>query len=148
MGDMGFFVLIGHLGRDGRPKDGAIMAYNIVAMLSKIEAYLDADPTRSLAEIAADSGVHRQTVERAIFESTGLTFREFRKGIILKKALSLLNGSEGLSCKQIAFRLGYKSPAAFARFVRRATGDTPRRNRSGKEWPVIHHRFPNLQHSA
>ncbi len=55
------------------------MTYNIAGLLADIEARLASNPATTLNEIAADSGVHRQTLERAISEATGLTFRELRE---------------------------------------------------------------------
>ncbi len=145
---MGVFVLSTRARRSRRQAGRATLAYNRAKMLSKIEACLDSYPAITLKQIATVSGVHRQTVERAIREAMGLTFREFREAVILRQALDLLRGNDGLSCKEIAFRLGYKSPAAFALFVKKVTGETPGQTRVTPKSHRTRPEFPELQHSA
>ncbi len=106
------------------------MACKTPGLLIDIETRLTSGHSVSLNEIAADLGVHRRTVERAILGATGLTFREYRQRKVLQEAIALLSEDGRISCKRIAIDLGFKSPASFSRFVRCRTGYTPNQLRN------------------
>lgn len=77
----------------------------------------------SLNDIARELGVERHTIERAVRSVTGRGFRDLQQTILLEIATSRLR--EGRSIKEVAFDLGFGSPQAFHRFVRRSSGRTP-----------------------
>jgi sulfate adenylyltransferase len=76
-----------------------------------------------LKDVAREVGVERHTVERTVQFVTGQSFRELQQKLILERATILLG--RGRSIKEAAFDLGFGSPQAFHRFVRRASGQTP-----------------------
>ncbi|NWG14156.1 MAG: AraC family transcriptional regulator [Acidobacteria bacterium] len=82
-------------------------------------------PRIALRDLASDTALERHTIERAVREATGLSFRAYQRERLLTAALSLLADRPRRSIKEIAIAIGYRAPEAFSRFVRRATGSTP-----------------------
>ena len=93
-------------------------------LYADIELALNEDVSLTLVELARTRNTDRHNIERAVRLATGLTFRRFKNQMKLECAKTLLK--EGLLVKEVAERLGYKSPEAFARFIKIATGNTPR----------------------
>jgi len=83
-----------------------------------------------LSEVSDQLGVERHTVEKVIREFRGETFRQYRGGLLLSKAVELLTTKPLLTVKEIAGTLGYGDPRAFARFVKDATGKSPKEIRA------------------
>jgi len=101
------------------------VTYNLRALIAAVEERLSSSPQAHLRDLAKDLGIERHTIERAVREVRGISYREYRREILLGKAISLLQDTGNLPEKQIAFSVGYRSPAAFSRFIRSATGMTP-----------------------
>jgi AraC-like DNA-binding protein len=101
------------------------MAYDVRLLLQRIEENLATRPRMSLSEIARQLSVERHTIERSVRNRTGKTFRELQDEKLLAQALRLLNTEPTRSVKEISFQLGYRSPRAFCRFMRRAHGTSP-----------------------
>ena len=95
--------------------------YNLFA---DIELTLRAEVSATLVELSRTLGTDRHNIERAVHLVTGVTFRQFKKQKKLERATTLLN--KGLYVKEIAEILGYSSPTSFTRFIKNATGHTPR----------------------
>jgi two-component system, response regulator YesN len=110
------------------------MAYNLPGLFSQILPYLRSRPYGTLDEIAAHIHVERHTIEKAVKQATGKTFRELRTELLLLHATGMLNAESNQSIKEIAFKLGYQSQRSFSRFIRTAAGCSPKeiRNRSQK----------------
>jgi AraC-like DNA-binding protein len=70
-------------------------------------------------------GTNRHYVERAVHVGVGVTFKIFRtqKRLAYVQALQ----KQGLLVKQIAAKVGYRSPDAFSRFFKSETGNSPKR---------------------
>ncbi|MGH9341036.1 MAG: helix-turn-helix domain-containing protein [Acidobacteriota bacterium] len=100
------------------------MAYNAEELLKTIEAMLAEEPRRSLTSIQKDLKIERHTLARVIRKCYQQSFRRRQKEIILKKARELL-AKPNLTIKEVAITLGYQSPQAFDRLVKRITGTTP-----------------------
>ena len=98
--------------------------YGASQLLDGLNKILSSRPRVTLAEAASALGVDRHTLERACGE-TGKTFRDRRRDAILARAEELLSGTPVLSVKEVAYRLGFESPAAFTQFTTRAIGRTP-----------------------
>jgi len=81
----------------------------------------------SLNNVAAEIGVERHTIERIVRSMSGQSFRQLHHELLLDRAHQLLK--QGKPIKEIAFELGFGSPQAFHRFVRRECGKTPTRLR-------------------
>jgi len=101
------------------------MAYNHGKIVARLRKLLTENIRLRLLEASRELGVERHTIEKALKEVTGCSFRDYRQRILLDEALRLLVQEASLSTKQIAVHLGYGSGTAFARFVRSQTGFTP-----------------------
>ena len=108
------------------------MAYNALGLFSAIEAQLASSPEISLSVLSQRLRVERHTLEKAVRGRTGKSFREFRRELRLSAANSLLSANFARSIKEVSLLLGYKSPQAFARFVKTSCGLTPSQVRQGR----------------
>ncbi len=111
------------------------MAYDLLQLLTRVQARLQASPAASLAELSRALGVSRHTIERAVRSASGKTFRHWRRKLLFGKAADLLKAGGALSIKEVAFMMGYKSPQAFARFVKRSCGCSPTKLRRASALP-------------
>lgn len=73
---------------------------------------------------AAYGGLSRRSLTRMFRAQTGASFNEWRQRVLLMEALALL--SRGAAIADVALRLGYASPGAFATMFRRTLGVSPR----------------------
>jgi len=110
------------------------MAYNHGIIVVRLQKLLAENIQIGLLEASRKLGIERHTIEKALKEMTGSSFRNYRQRILLDEALRLLLQEVSLSTKEIAVHLGYGSGTAFARFVRKQTGCTPTELRQ-KAWP-------------
>ena len=102
------------------------MPYDPDLLLKAINHQLAANPRNALSSIAGAAGGSRRTIERAIREKTGVCFARYREMRLMEKALALImDGGLHRSIKQVALDLGYRSPAAFTRFIKSRTGKPP-----------------------
>jgi AraC-like DNA-binding protein len=81
------------------------------------------DDPRDIDAWAKQIGMSRSTFTRKFVAETGSSFGEWRKAVMLGRALDLL--TEGLSVGDIAARLGYSGPSAFVAAFRRRFGAPP-----------------------
>src|SRR5437879_9709486 len=101
------------------------MAYNHGIIVVRLQKLLAENIHIALVEASRALGIERHTIEKALKEKTGSSFRIYRQRILLDEALKLLVDGVSLSTKEIAVRLGYGSGTAFARFIRKQTGCSP-----------------------
>ena len=101
------------------------MTYNASRLLQTIDNRLCHDPRASLLTLERDLGVGRHTIEKVIRATTGKSFRDYQAEKALSKAMQLLNGTDALQIKQVAFSLGYCSTKSFSRYFKARTGMTP-----------------------
>lgn len=101
------------------------MAYQLASLARLVLERLRLSAGTSLAGAAHELKVERHTLERALRKATGKTFRELRAEVVGKKAVALLSAEPNRSVKEVAFSLGYQSPRAFSRFLKRTLGSTP-----------------------
>lgn len=100
--------------------------------LHLIEARVrEVDGAPSLAELADLCGLSRRHLVRAFREETGQTIGAFVQSHTLDRAKALLTGTE-LPIGEIAVRVGFATPAAFATAFRRALGHSPRAYRASR----------------
>jgi transcriptional regulator GlxA family with amidase domain len=111
------------------------MAYNLQGLFLQILPYLRSRPYSTLDEVAERVHVERHTIEKAVKQSTGKTFRALRSELLLRHATGLLRTESNQSIKEIAFRLGYQSQRSFSRFIRTAAGRSPKEIRSQAQDP-------------
>lgn len=81
-----------------------------------------ADP-RQIDDWAKIAGMSRRTFTRTFISETGSSFGEWKRNLVLGKALNLLG--EGLSVSEISYRLGYANPSAFIVAFRKKYGVSP-----------------------
>ena len=101
------------------------MTYSPGALIVAIDAKLALRPRIRLDNLARELQVERHSIEKLIRRVARVSFREYRNEKLLTRALALLREPGSLTVKQIAYILDYRSPGAFTRFVKRATGLTP-----------------------
>jgi AraC-like DNA-binding protein len=101
------------------------MLYHRRGLADRLEQILSEEPRTTLKEASSMLKVERHTLESAVKESKGTTFRELQQLLLLNRALELLSTYPNLSIKEIAFKLGYRYPRDFARFIRNSTGRSP-----------------------
>lgn len=93
----------------------------------EVEAHLEprlAAGPLGIDAVARELGYSRQTLYRRL-KAEGVTFEEVLDGLRRRVALRLLC-DEGLSVKEVAWRLGFSDPAAFSRAFKRWTGAAPK----------------------
>src|SRR5688572_24362876 len=78
----------------------------------------------SLDDIARRVASSRRQLQRAYAEIGQTTFREHLTGVRMERAADLL-ASRGLTVREVAFRVGYRQPAQFAKAFRRHHGASP-----------------------
>jgi AraC-like DNA-binding protein len=95
-------------------------------LLALCEAVID-DPVRhaTLDAWAGEAGASARTVARLFRQELGTSFVQWRRQVLLAKALSM--AAQRRPMAHIASALGYASASAFSAMVRRSAGLPPRR---------------------
>lgn len=70
------------------------------------------------------------TLEKAVSDATGKTFRDFKDAILLDRLMEFFASQRTCTIKQASLAVGYKSQRSFARAIRRACGLSPQALRS------------------
>jgi AraC family transcriptional regulator of adaptative response / methylphosphotriester-DNA alkyltransferase methyltransferase len=78
----------------------------------------------SLDDIARRVASSRRQLQRAYAEIGDTTFRSHLTAVRMQKAAEMLAG-RGLTVREVAFRVGYRQPAQFAKAFRRHHGASP-----------------------
>ena len=78
----------------------------------------------SLDDIARRVASSRRQLQRAYSEIGQTTFRDHLTQVRMEKAAELLSG-RGLTVREVAYRVGYRQPAQFAKAFRRHHGVSP-----------------------
>ena len=78
----------------------------------------------SLDDIARRVASSRRQLQRAYAEIGDTTFRDHLTRIRMERAAELLAG-RGLTVREVAYRVGYRQPAQFAKAFRRHHGHSP-----------------------
>ena len=78
----------------------------------------------SLDDIARRVASSRRQLQRAYSEIGETTFRDHLTSVRMDKAAELLS-ARGLTIREVAFRVGYRQPAQFAKAFRRHHGVSP-----------------------
>jgi AraC family transcriptional regulator, regulatory protein of adaptative response / methylphosphotriester-DNA alkyltransferase methyltransferase len=78
----------------------------------------------SLDDIARRVASSRRQLQRAYSEIGETTFRDHLTRVRMEKAAELLAG-RGLTVREVAYRVGYRQPAQFAKAFRRHHGVSP-----------------------
>ncbi len=78
----------------------------------------------SLDDIARRVASSRRQLQRAYSEIGDTTFRDHLTGVRMERAAELLT-TRGLTVREVAYRVGYRQPAQFAKAFRRYQGVAP-----------------------
>jgi AraC-like DNA-binding protein len=105
------------------------VAHDLARIFGRVESLLTQRPRMALSDLSRELGVERHTVERAVRDAKGKSFREFHREFVLSHITETLLAGSDLSLKEFAADLGYSSVQAFTRFVSKASGTTPARLR-------------------
>ena len=101
------------------------MAYDPTHLVHAARLAIGASPARPLTEIAAACSVSRKTLERAFQRSGTARASEVREHVLQQTLSEAMTTVPPLSIKEISGRLGFSSPQAFARWVKRENGVIP-----------------------
>jgi len=86
-----------------------------------------------LDEIARRVASSRRQIQRVFAEIGHTTFREHLARVRMDRAAELLTG-DGVTVREVAFRVGYRQPAQFAKAFRRHVGQAPAAYRAERQW--------------
>jgi AraC-like DNA-binding protein len=100
------------------------MAYNLKLVFAAVEAQLASDARMMLAAVAANLNIERHTIERAVRQEVGISFREYRQRRLLLAVLQIVSENPMFGSKEIAYRAGYGSREALVRFIKAKSGKT------------------------
>jgi AraC-like DNA-binding protein len=106
------------------------MSYDQTGLLNTVAALIRRNPRMRLSTIAEETGVSIRQIQNVVSRQTGKCFGEFQRGVLLEEVRVLISSHLTLSIKEISFAMGYKSPSAFARAIRRLCGMSPEQLRS------------------
>lgn len=98
------------------------MAYDLHRIFLQVTRQIELAPSMSLTQLSNNLGIERHTIAKAIKNTTGLVFREFRASVLLEHACDFLKDESNRTIKEAAFALGYRSQGSLSRFIRTATG--------------------------
>lgn len=85
----------------------------------------------SLDDIARRVASSRRQLQRAYAEIGDTTFRSHLTAVRMEKAAEMLT-SRGLTVREVAFRVGYRQPAQFAKAFRRHHNASPSEFRAAR----------------
>jgi AraC-like DNA-binding protein len=85
----------------------------------------------SLDDIARRVASSRRQLQRAYAEIGDTTFRDHLTAVRMDRAAELLSG-RGLTVREVAYRVGYRQPAQFAKAFRRHHGVSPSDHRAAR----------------
>jgi len=99
--------------------------YDLRILFDGISASLYEYPCLTLGDLSKNLAVGKRTIQKVISSANGRGFRSLRDEILLFRAQDLFRDHPGITVKEVAACLGYKSASSFARSIRRATGLSP-----------------------
>lgn len=100
-----------------------------------IDHHLHTFPDLSLAKLEVLLRVGRHTIEAAVRNTRGQTFRQLRNRVMLEEATKLLRGQPQLSIKEVAGKLGYSSQSTLSRFLKTNSGQSSTKTRLNLKAP-------------
>lgn len=97
------------------------MAHNKFTILINVKALVAINPQISLPEITLALGIKRRPIEKAFSDLAHVSFRTWRRALVMGKAADRLLNSE-ISTEQLACEFGYGSSRAFSRAFKETIG--------------------------
>jgi transcriptional regulator GlxA family with amidase domain len=92
----------------------------------------------SLDDIARRVASSRRQLQRAYAEIGNTTFRDHLTGVRMERAAELLS-VRGLTVREVAYRVGYRQPAQFAKAFRRHHNVSPSDYRAARRMGSLGH---------
>jgi AraC-like DNA-binding protein len=105
------------------------MSYDQGLLFEAILLSLRRRPSALLRDLSRELQVSERTIQKVVSLATGKTFRDLRDGLLLEHARNLLVSQLPCTIKEVSVGLGYQSPSAFARAIKRASGFSPQQLR-------------------
>lgn len=102
---------------------GGLAPWQLARIDEMLQAAQGAWP--ATAELARQCGLSRSHLSRAFSTTTHTTLTEYAAALRVARAKEMMR-SGAMPMAEIAYRLGFSTPSAFAAAFRRATGCTPR----------------------
>lgn len=111
--------------------------------MSVIEAEYASNLT--LDDIAMKIASSRRQLQRAFAEVGDTTFRDALTGVRMERAAELLTDPR-YSVRSVAFQVGYRQPAQFAKAFRRHHGLSPSEHRVRRRFATVPDAFTRTEH--
>jgi AraC-like DNA-binding protein len=92
------------------------MGYNLIGIFGKVDARLSESPGTRLFQLEKELHTGRHTIENAVRQASGISFRDLQRRKLRAEALRLLSLPD-MSLKEIAAALGYRSFNSLSRDV-------------------------------
>ena len=106
------------------------MSYDHELLYLRVSLSVQRKPNSSLRELSRELHVSRRTIQSVVISLTGKTFRAIQEEVLLARVQTILLATPGVTIKELARDVGYRSPRSFARAVRRACGVSPEQLRA------------------
>lgn len=103
-----------------------LMAYGFRPVVESALTLMRQRPARTLGEVARLCGVSRHTLIRAFRRSGPAPAAEVRSRELWELMTTLMRDSSAMTIAEISDTLGFATPRSFARWVKRASGRSPR----------------------
>lgn len=116
------------------------MSYDHGLLHLRVFLSLQRKPNSSLKELSRELQVSRRTIQNAVNAVAGKKFADVRDEVLLARVESLLASAPSILIKEIASKVGYRSPRAFARAIRRACGASPEQLRTSVARELVTHK--------
>jgi AraC-like DNA-binding protein len=97
-------------------------------------AMLDADPARSIADIAAELGLSHGHLDREFTRIVGLSPRRLARLLRVERLLAAVDPAAGVRWADLAAELGWTDQSHMIRDVKRHTGSTPSAYLRARQW--------------
>jgi AraC-like DNA-binding protein len=100
------------------------MPYLKHSLFQEIETQLSKNANLSLQDLSRCLGTNRYYVQKTVYETQKISFRQLKNSKRLERSLELLMRMKELRIKEIAAILDW-SQSGFSRFIKQTTGKTP-----------------------
>ena len=112
------------------------MTYLKTGLVALATEYMRCARGARLGDVARHCGVSLRTLERALREETGRSFRELRTQLLLAEAVVPLMGRPCCSIKELSSVLGFSTQEAFTHWFARLQGCSPSSYRKAQQHPA------------
>jgi AraC-like DNA-binding protein len=118
------------------------MIHSQPILFAKIQTLLSNNPSIPLSQVAHTMRMDRHKIQRVVSHMTLNSFRDFQNKCKVRLAIELIKRDKSIKVAKLAAYLNYRSPKAFARFIKQMTGMAPKK----LIYAITHENyFPKLQ---